>query len=132
MGNRKLGVHHDQGWCMQIDDKVVCIDSEQNCVPLAPILEVEAASLWDFLMEASKMIPSHSAWIKKFPAEMLLKHIFNTSFSGYWPEKALAWVASDKNLQTALRANLEKFINNNVMPQAARQKAKKLVQQTRS
>lgn len=128
IGERKLGVHQSDGWCMELDDKLVFFSSEDTCVPLSPILEIEGRKFTDFLKSAVVLNPRYSECIKQFPKKILLKHVFHTSFSGYWPEKALAWLAEDEDLHQSFRYELEKFIQNKVMPQSARQKAKKIFQ----
>ena len=131
VGTRKLGVHRHDGWCMQLDNRLVIFDSEDKCMPLSPILEVEAQKFADFLKTAEISAPNYSKVIRQFPKELLLKHIFHTSFSGYWPERALAWLIDDDNLQSLFENELEKFIYNKVMPQGARQRAKKIVHSLR-
>ncbi len=128
MGSRKLGVHQRDGWCMQLDAQLVFFNSEEKCVPLAPILEVEEKKFFGFLESAAISNPTYSESIRKFPKELLLKHVFHTSFSGYWPERALAWLAADKNLQPLFKDELERFVQNKVMPQGARQEARRIVQ----
>ena len=128
MGSRKLGVHKQKGWCMQLTDgRLILLDSEDRCMPLGPILEIEERKLFDFLEGAAASNPNYSESIRRFPKEFLLKHIFHTSVTGYWPERALVWLAADKTLQPLFKDELEKFIQNKVMPQGARQKAKKIV-----
>jgi hypothetical protein len=128
VGPRKLGIHQHKGWCMQVDEQVVFFDSEDKCVPLAPILEVEGEKLFEFLQSAALVNSSQSECINKFPKVLLLKHVFHTSFSGYWPERALGWLGTDKAIQPLFRDELERFVQNKTMPQGARQKAKRIVQ----
>ena len=127
IGSHKLGVHQNNGWCMQLDGRIILFDSEDKCVPLGPILEIELGELLNYLKRAADANPMYSDSIRKFPIELLLKHIFHTSFSGYWPEKALGWLDVEKNLQLAFKEELEKFASNKTMPQAARQKAQKML-----
>ena len=127
IGRAKLGVHQEDGWCMLLDNKIVLIDSEERCMPLMPVLEVDKRQFFDFLQSVANSNEAFSGVIAKFPKKLLLKHVFHTSFSGYWPEKALIWLFDDKDLQLALRAELMRFAENKVMPQGARQKAKKIL-----
>jgi hypothetical protein len=124
---RKLGVHKVAGWCMQLDGRTVSIDSEEKCVPLIPVLELEEAKFVEFLREMEKAYPEFAARIHEFPKGLLLKHVFHTSVSGYWPEKALTWLVNDRALQSSFTKELEVFSTNRVMPQRARQIANKLV-----
>jgi hypothetical protein len=128
MGTRKLGLHKSNGWCMELPDgRLIFFDSEEKCVPLGPILETDEQTFNEFLEKIVASNPDYSESIKKFPKELLLKHIFHTSVTGYWPERALAWLASDRDLCPLFRDELEIFIKNKKMPQGARQKAKKLI-----
>ena len=114
------------------DERFVFFDSEEQCVPLGPILEMEEVKFSDFLESAAASNSDYSESIRRFPKELLLKHVFHTSFSGYWPEKALAWLISDENIQPLFKDELEKFIENKTMPQGARQRAKKIVKSIQS
>jgi hypothetical protein len=127
IGRAKLGVHQEDGWCMQIDNKIVLLDSEDRCMPLLPVLEIDERQFFEFLQNAANSNAAFSKVIAKFPKELLLKHVFHTSFTGYWPEKALAWLLDDKDLQPVFRAELLHFSENSVMPQGARQKAQKIL-----
>jgi hypothetical protein len=128
IGSSKLGVHRLNGWCMQLDDRIIFFDSEDRCVPLVPILEIDPKEFTVFLKEVSNRALNYSEVIHRFPKESLLKHIFHTSFSGYWPEKALVWLKDDVELQPLFEAELKKFINNKVMSQRVRQFARKILQ----
>lgn len=127
IGRTKVGVHQVDGWCMLLDDKIVPLDSEEHCMPLLPILEIDERQFFDFLQSVSNSNEAYSKVIAKFPKELLLKHVFHTSFSGYWPEKALVWLLDDKDIQPSFREELTQFSENSVMPQGARQRAKKIL-----
>lgn len=127
IGTTRVGVHKFEGWCMQLDGRTVILDSEDKCMPLAPILEIEAKKLFGFLKAAEAYAPDYAEVLHRFPKELLLKHVFHTSFSGYWPDRALAWLIDDSNLQPLFVDELRKFIDNKVMPQGARQRAAKIV-----
>lgn len=127
IGPRRLGVHEHNGWCMQVDERIVFIDSEDRCMPLAPILELDERMFFDFLRDTEKLVPAYVESIRRFPKSLLIKHVFHTSFSGYWPEKALAWLIADKGIQPQFRDELARFIENKVMPQGARQMARRIV-----
>ncbi|MES2407097.1 MAG: hypothetical protein V4528_07230 [Pseudomonadota bacterium] len=113
---------------MQLNGNLVFFNSEDKCVPLVPILELEEKKFLDFLESAALLSPIGSECMRTFPKELLLRHVFHTSFSGYWPERALAWLETDKSLHPLFKDELEKFMQNKVMPQGARQKAKRMVQ----
>jgi len=127
IGSMKLGVHKDNGWCMQFDSQLVFFDSEDKCMPLMPLLEIESKKIFDFLKIVEISASNYSEVVRRFPKELLIKYVFHTSCSGYWPEKALAWLVEDDALQPLFKDELIEFINNKVMPQGARQKAKKLI-----
>lgn len=127
LGSNKLGVHIKDGWCMQLGERLFLLDSEDKCVPLEPILEVEESVFFNFLDEARKAFPAYSASIDRFPKVMLLKHVFHTSFSGYWPEKALTWLDADPRIQSLFQEELQIFTEKKTMPQGARQKARKIL-----
>jgi hypothetical protein len=112
---------------MQLNERVIFFDSEDKCMLLMPILEIEAKKFFDFLKTVEIHASSYSDAVRRFPKELLLKHVFHTSCSGYWPEKALAWLFDDNTLQPLFEDELKKIIDNKVMPQGIRQKAKKLM-----
>jgi hypothetical protein len=127
IGSNKLGVHQDAGWCMKMDERVLLLDSEGKCVPLEPILEVEENLFFKFLQDVRKEVPSYADAIDQFPKVMLLKHVFHTAYSGYWPQKALNWLSADSGIQNLFQDELEIFAKNKVMPQAARQQARRIL-----
>lgn len=127
IGELRFGVHCHNGWCMQVDAETVSLDSEEKCMPLMPILESNKSSVIDFLAAAAISNPMFAGEIKQFPIELLIKHIFHTSFSEYWPEKALQWLVFDNTLPPLFKKELETFSENKTMPQKLRQKAKSLI-----
>ncbi len=127
IGTSKVGVHRSDGWCMQLDERLVFFDFEDKFMLLAPILEIDVKEFSDFMKTAEILYPDYSVVIRRFPKELLLKYIFHTSCSGYWPEKALAWLIADKDIRYLFKDELEKLIDNKVMPQGARQKARKIL-----
>lgn len=127
LSGRKLGVHAHEGWCMQAHGQVHAIDSEPMCVHLLPILELSVQDFADFLARSELRFPQYAASIRRFPTGLLLNHAFHTSVSGHWPAKALAWLENDLAMQEALKAELEAFTLNKVMPQGSRQTAKRML-----
>ena len=127
IGRAKLGIHEADGWCVQLNDKISFIDSEDRCDPLLPVLELDKHLFFEHLQNIASSNDTLSKAIGGFPKELLLKHAFHSSFSAYWPEKALAWLAEDVALQPAFKSELATFADNAVMPQQTRQKAKKIL-----
>lgn len=127
IGTIKFGVHQTDGWCMKLDERILDFSSENRCVPLGPILDVDEGEFFNLLAGLKRQIPAYADSIDRFPKVMLLKHIFHTSFSGYWPEKALAWLNNDRESQPLFRKELEGLIENKAMPQGVRQRAKKIL-----
>lgn len=126
---RRLGVHVRDGWCIEVNGQVECVDEEYKCVHMLPALEQTFASFATQLRLAEQTYPAFAPSIRKFPKQMLLKHAFHASVSGYWPARALDWLGDDSELQSALRRELAVFTQNKIMPQALRQRATKLLQQ---
>jgi hypothetical protein len=126
--SRPLGVHLHDGWCMQIKGQTVFFDEEYKCVHLLPVLEKDPATFSAQLRLAERSHPSFASSIKNFPKKMLLKHVFHTSVSGYWPERALSWLTYDTTVQPALKQELEGFSRDKIMPQSLRHQARKIVQ----
>lgn len=127
LGGCLVGVHVQAGWCVRIEGSVVVLDAESKYVPLGPLLETPSAELTAFLQRAAEAMPAWRAQILAFPKEVLLKHIFHTSYSSYWPERALAWLATDQELWPQFREELERFSKNKVMSQGARQHAQQML-----
>lgn len=99
LGDCDLGVHLYDGWCMQLGPELVFFNSEEKCMLLLPILEVDNEFFLDTLKEIDFLNPVYAQSLKIFPEILLLKYVFLNSVSGYWPEKALVWLVSDKELQ---------------------------------
>jgi hypothetical protein len=123
----KLGVKKDNGWCICLEERVIFFNNEEKCVPLVQVLELDEQAFFVFLGDAMSLKPDYAEAIRNFPKLLLLKHVFNSSFSGYWPERALEWISSDQQMQFLLRNELDRFSKNRVMPQRARQIAKRMV-----
>jgi hypothetical protein len=128
IGSNKFGVHQDAGWYMKMGERLLLLDSEEKCVPLEPILEVDVNLFFKFLHDVGKESPAYAESIDRFPKVLLLKHVFHTSFSGYWPQKALTWLSADPGIQNLFQTELQIFSGNKVMPQGARQQAKRILQ----
>lgn len=127
LGGSFIGVHAEAGWCVRIDDSVLMLDAESKFVPLGPLLEMQPGEFLVFVQKAAAANPRFAHQISRFPREMLLKHIFHTSYSSYWPERALDWLTEDQRLWSQFKDELKGFSTNKVMPQAARQHAKRLL-----
>ena len=127
LGGNKLGIHKVFGWCMQLTERVIYFDSESMCMPLLPILEMKVNDFKEFIRGASELNPDYVESIRLFPKVALLKYVFHSSSSGYWPEKALAWLDGDNDLYPQFRIELDELVKNKVMYQGSRQKAKKIL-----
>lgn len=127
IGRVKLGVHEANGWCMQLDDRISSIDSEDRCDPLLPVLELDGPAFFEHLKGIADSNRFLSKFMEDFPTELLLKHAFHSSYSAYWPKRALAWLINDYALQSSLKIELERFADNKLMPQQVRQRVKKIL-----
>lgn len=127
LGGSFIGVHAQAGWCMCIGDSVLVLDAESKFVPLGPLLEMQPAEFFAFLKTAATTNQYFAHQIEKFPWEMMLKHVFHTSYSSYWPERALVWLETDQALWPKFQNELLTFSNNKVMPQRARQRARNML-----
>lgn len=132
LGGRLVGVHAQTGWCVRVEDRVIALDEESKFVPLWPVLDVSEADFAAFLRRAAAAAPAWSRLVQSFPKETLLKHVFHTSYSSYWPERALDWLAADQELWPRFRDELKAFSTNKVMPQGARQHAQRMLRATES
>lgn len=125
----KLGVHLTDGWCMQIGKEIIYFDAEKKITLLTSILEIDEDTVFRSLAIAKTLRPEYAEAIDRFPLTLLLKHIFHTSYSGYWPEKALSWVRNRPDVLPHIKDELLTFSKNSSMPQKSRQIARKLLQQ---
>jgi hypothetical protein len=130
LGAHRAGINAESGWCVRLDGRIVTLDTESNLMPLGPLLDVPEAEFTAFLQRSAKAMPLRAQQVLAFPKEALLKHIFHTSHSSYWPERALAWLVADQGLWSQFKDELKTFSNNKVMPQAARQHATRLLRAT--
>lgn len=130
MDGLRVGVHAQGSWCVRGERGEWRLDAEEELVPLGPLLELPVAEFTAFLERAAQSHPGHAPAIRAFPRHALLKHVFHTSFSGYWPERALAWMADDPACWPAFAEELKRFSDNKAMPQAARQQAQRMSRAT--
>ncbi|QBI01128.1 hypothetical protein [Pseudoduganella albidiflava] len=127
-GNAKIGVHIHDGWCMQLDDREVFFFAQPgSCIHLEPLLDLEHELFFSFLRNSAFDNKAFSHKILDFPKLQLIRLVLNTTFSDYWPVRALAWLTADKELIPELFADLDKFSKNKAMGQSARQLAKRLM-----
>jgi len=127
LGNCVVGVHADSGWCVRINGDVLQLDEESKFVPVMPLLELTVNEFQEFLQRSAVASPKLVELILGFPRNVLLKHIFHTSYSSYWPEKALAWLATDPAAWPKFRQELLALSKNKAMPQKIRQQANKMM-----
>lgn len=127
IGSELAGTHAELGWCTRSNERVVSLDSEGIFTLLWPLLELQPDDFYDFLNRAAIANPAHGQMIFAFPITLLLKQVFHESFSGYWPDRALAWLKTDQTSWPAFREELGAFTKNKVMPQLARQQAQKML-----
>ncbi|MCW7537067.1 hypothetical protein OOT46_04275 [Aquabacterium sp. A7-Y] len=133
LGGSVIGVHVDNGWCVRINDgSILVLDVESKFVPLGPLLEMQPSEFSAFVQKAAATNPRFAHQISGFPRETLLKHIFHTSYSSYWPERALAWLETEQALWPRFQGELLTFSKNKVMSQRARQHAQKMLRATSS
>jgi len=122
----RVGVHVESGWCVRMGDLELKLDAEETLVPLGPLLDLPVAMFTAFLNRAAAAHPAHAGAIRAFPRQALLKHVFHTSFSSYWPERALLWMADDPASWPDFADELKRFAENKAMPQGARQQAARM------
>lgn len=122
-----VGVNYKTGWCVRVEERVIPLDAESKFMPLSPLLEVPEADFSAFLKRAAAAVPACSELVQAFPKQALLKHIFHSSYSSYWPERALDWLAADQELWSNFREELKVFSTNKEMPQRARQIAQRML-----
>jgi hypothetical protein len=109
-----------------MEERTIAVDSENKCMYLLPLLELDSVEFFEFLKHAQQRFPQVAESIKNFPKIWLLKHAFHNSVSAYWPERALNWLEKDAALRPFLKEELETFVVNKIMPQQARQRAKRM------
>lgn len=126
LGNCVVGVHAESGWCLRLGGDILPLDAESTFVPVGPLLELPVNEFNEFLQRAAVENPRFSEQILDFPRNMLLKHIFHTSYSSYWPEKAIAWLATEPTAWTKFQRELLALSKNKAMPQQMRQQAHKM------
>lgn len=125
--NCVVGVHAESGWCLRLDGDILPLDSESTFVPVGPLLELPANEFHEFLQRAAEKNPNFSQEILNFPRNILLKHILHTSYSSYWPEKAIAWLATEPTEWIKFQKELTALSKNKAMPQKMRQQALKML-----
>ena len=127
---QKIGVHQSKGWCTQLrDESPVFFDTEDKCVLILILLELEPAAFERYLVDASSAVPEYANSIKRFPLMKLLKHAFNQSVSDYWPEKALLWMNAKPDLQRPLASELEHMMHNKAMSQSLRHRIRRMLRE---
>lgn len=127
LGKCVVGVHAESGWCLRLGGDILLLNAESTFVPVGPLLELPANEFHEFLQRAALGNPSFSQQILGFPQNILLKHIFHTSYSSYWPERAIAWLATEPAAWSNFQKELLVLSKNKAMPQQLRQQAHKML-----
>lgn len=131
-GGAKIGVHINNGWCIQLENaEVFFFAHPENCVPLEPLLDLEYLSFFSFLLKSASENHAFSNAILNFPKLELIRLVLNTTYSDYWPIRALAWLTTDRILIPELLTDLERFSKNKAMGQSARRLVKRLARRER-
>ncbi|WP_152682688.1 hypothetical protein [Caenimonas sp. SL110] len=127
MDGRRLGINDRHEWQVESLGKVSPLNNEQTCILAIPVLEADPRKFYSFL---KGLTPTLAEAAETFPLEMVLKVVFHTSFSGYWPQRALEWLGANEAPVDKLESELRSFSINKAMPQKARQTAYMLVRRS--
>lgn len=126
--SQKIGVHLSKGWCASIREEApIYFVTEDKCIGLFILLDLNKAELRTFLSEAACNAPQYGESIRSLPISLMLKSIFRTSYSDYWPAKALDWLEDAPELLPAFVDELEYMVSHKVMSQALRHRARRML-----
>jgi hypothetical protein len=123
-----IGVHKNNGWCTQLRFKeLITFDAEEKFVLMMILLELNPSEFAQHLSEACQSQPEYAHSIRKFPSTQLLKHVFHSSISDYWPQLALNWLNHQPHLLPLFYDELGHMAADKAMSQNLRHRARRML-----
>lgn len=125
--DQKIGVHEARGWCTRLRDETpIFFTNEERCMLLMVLLELKASEFDAHLSNAARQAPEFAASIQQFPLTMLIKHVFHSCYSDYWPKKAMDWLDEKPQLLPLFANELEQMYTHKVISQSLRHRARSM------
>jgi hypothetical protein len=125
--DQKIGVHKTEGWCTRLrDEKPIFFSNEERCMLIMILLELKVSEFDEHLGQAARLAPEFASSIQQFPLKMLIKHVFHSCYSDYWPEKAMNWLDEKPQLLPLFVDELEHMYTHKVMSQSLRHRARSM------
>lgn len=90
------------------------------------LLELKVSEFDAHLSEAARLAPEFGTSIQRFPLTMLIKHVFHSCYSDYWPEKAMDWLDEKPQLLPLFVDELEHMYRHKAMSQSLRHRARRM------
>lgn len=125
IGKVRLGVHVQDGWCIDIAGRTRALSESEDVMPLLPLLEISRAQFYDYLRHLAQTTTELAEAAQSFPDILLLRFAFESSVSDYWPHKALDWLDTDTALDPQIGESLRTLLSRQWVTQRLRQRAEK-------
>jgi hypothetical protein len=126
---QNFGVTLSGAWCVEekLSGESIELSSSHMMVPLLPVLTEDAQKFRSHLALIANANPEFADALLNFPGSDLVSHVLNTSYSDFWPEKALQWIESKAFTFVNLKDVLGVAKQNKAFSQPLRQRIERVV-----
>lgn len=123
IGKVRLGVHLQDGWCIDMAGRRRVLSEVNDVMPLLPLLEMSRAQFYGHLRHLAQTTAELAEAYQSFPDILLLRFAFESSVSDYWPHKALDWLDAGTTLDWQIGESLRTLLSRPWVTQRLKQRA---------
>lgn len=127
IGNIRLGVHQQDGWCIDIEGRTKVLSKQEDVMPLLPLLEIGRVQFYEHLRRVAQTRIELADALQSFPAILLLKFALESSVSDYWPLKALDWIDAETTVDREIGESLQTLLSRPWVTQRLKQRAERVM-----
>ncbi|WP_157692778.1 hypothetical protein [Burkholderia sp. ABCPW 11] len=125
IGNVLLGINCNHQWCIDVNGKERLMLTPDDTMPILPLLEVGRGRFFEHLRLFESERGNSLGLVESFPTSLLLRFAFESSFSEYWPLKALDWIDGEQAIDPKVRESLRRMSEQRWVTQKLKQIVKK-------
>jgi hypothetical protein len=127
IGSVRLGVHLQDGWCLNMRGQTRLLSKSEDMMPLLPLLEIGREQFYAHLYRVAQAVPELKEVSLSFPSILLLIFAFESSASDYWPLKALDWFDNEVSIDSKSHESLQFLLSQPKITQRLKQRVEKSI-----
>ncbi|WP_175818884.1 hypothetical protein [Burkholderia sp. BCC0419] len=127
VGNVQLGINFGHRWCINTGGEGRLIQTPNDMMPMLPLLEIGRGDFYEHLLHIESSWGKLLELTESFPESLLLRFAFDSSFSDYWPIKALDWLDNESSIDSEVMESLRRISGQRWVSQNLRQRVKKKI-----